>query len=201
MKKGFFLAAVLLCLFTAKSFAQDDKAFSEGSSTISAGYGLGNIWKSVFNLMGSFSGGSYKTSATGPFTVVYEYGISERWSAGISLGYSEVKSTYTDPYDASGNYKQSMTSIGALARFNYHFGHSEKFDPYVGGGLGYYKFKYKYSGTNGDDPYNGVFAFPTALGISAQLGAKYYFASNIGAFAEVGYVAGSIFQLGLTAKF
>jgi outer membrane protein W len=198
MKK--LLAVTLLFLaVNCTAYAQDEStAYYQGSSTISAGYGIGNIWKKLFKLSGAFSGGKYDVSASGPYTLIYEYGVSDKISAGVSLGYSKVEGDYSD----ASNYKytETLTNISALARANYHFGQSEKFDPYLGLGLGYYNFKYEYK-DNDTNPNTTTFAVPSAFGLSAQLGAKYYIASSFGLFAEVGYVAGSYAQVGLTARF
>ncbi len=200
MKKLTLITAIFLMASSTSAFAQYDQAYTQGSSTVSLGYGFGNIWKTLFKLAGGFSGGSYKTTATGPVALTYEYGAAEKISVGIALGYSQVKGTYKDPSEPSYNYEESLTNISALARANYHFGQSDKFDPYVGVGLGYYNFKYKYKDADGGTS-GGSFAVPTAFGFSGQLGAKYYFSSNIGAYLEVGYVGGSIAQIGLTARF
>ncbi|HUS02627.1 MAG TPA: OmpW family outer membrane protein [Chitinophagaceae bacterium] len=191
------LIALVFLFLTTSAFAQDDYAYTQGSSTISAGYGVGNIWKKLFKLSASFSGGTNKVSATGPFTLIYEYGFSDKISAGVAFGYSNVKSDYDD--GAGDKYSESLRNISAIVRANYHFGSSEKLDPYVGLGIGYYNFKYGYDDNSGTPMEN--FAIPTALGYSAQLGAKYYFSSSIGVFAEVGYVAGSYGQVGITARF
>jgi outer membrane protein W len=191
------LSFVVLASFGAS--AQEDRAFSQGKSTVSVGYGLGNIWKSLFTMGSMFStDGSYKTTSTGPFALQYEYGATDKISVGVQVGYSKVGSEYTDQDDVDFNYTQTLTNFGAIVRGNYHFGQSSKFDPYVGIGVGYYNFKYEYKSKESED---FGFAVPSAFGYSAQLGAKYYFAPTFGAYAEVGYVGGSIAQVGLTVKF
>ena len=188
MKK---VTLILALAMTATSlFAQkgkgSDGAFSQGSSTVSLGYGFGNIWKTLLSL------GGESVSATGPLALTYEYGVAEHISAGISLGYSQIKGTV-------GSYEEKLTNFSAVARGNYHFGSSEKFDPYIGLGLGYYNFKWTDNSTGGNSV--ASFSIPGAFGFSAQLGAKYFFTPKFGAYAEIGYVAGSIAQLGVTAKF
>ena len=200
MRKGLILSAAFLCLACAKSFSQDDRAYTQGSSTVSVGYGFGNVWKSLFKLAGAFSGGNYKVSTKGPVALVYEYGAAENISVGVSFGYSQVKGDYKDTSYPEDNYTETLTNISALARANYHFGQSDKFDPYLGIGLGYYNFKYKYKDAQGGTD-NTTFAVPGAFGFSGQLGAKYYFSPAFGVYAEIGYVGGSIAQVGLTAKF
>ena len=202
MKKVLFVSAILLAVSTS-TFAQDDAggAYTQGSSTVAAGYGFGSIWKKLFKLSSMFSGGSYKTSSTGPFSLTYEYGVAEKISVGVAVSYSQVKGTYTDPSNLpEDNYIDKLTNFSVIARGNYHFGSSEKFDPYIGAGVGYYNFKYE--SVYGDGTKTGnLFAIPGAFGFNGQLGAKYYFSPNFGAFAEVGYVAGGFGQVGLVGKF
>ena len=200
MKKTLSLSVLFMLAICSKTFAQDDDfAYSQGSSTFSVGYGFGNIWKSLFKLSGSFSGGNYKVSAIGPVALVYEYGALEKISIGLSVGYSKVKGDYHDPSDPDFDYTETLSSISAIIRGNYHFGSSPKFDPYAGLGLGYYHFSYKYKDKQGTD--NSTFSLPTALALTGQLGAKYYFSPQFGIYAELGYVGGSIAQVGVTAKF
>jgi outer membrane protein W len=181
MKKVLLALTIMLAL-SSSSFAQ---AYTETSSTLSLGYGIGNIWSSLMKL------GGESVSATGPIALTYERGVSEKISVGLAVGYASIKGTQND----GSGFNETLTNFSAVVRGNYHFGSSDKFDPYVGLGLGYYNFTYKNS--NGDQ---GAFIIPSALAVSAQLGAKYYFSSNFGAYGEIGYVAGSILQLGLTYK-
>ncbi|MBI3883848.1 MAG: hypothetical protein HY305_06485, partial [Sphingobacteriales bacterium] len=75
-------------------------------------------------------------------------------------------------------------------------GRFKKFDPYIGGGIGYYHFETKSTNSIAIK----TFYFPDAIAVSSQLGCKYYFSPRIGAYAEVGYVGGSVIQVGITAK-
>lgn len=200
MKKN-LLASTILLAVSASSFAQYDEegAYVQGQSSISAGYGFGNIWKKLFTLAATYSDGAYKVTSTGPFSLTYEYGLSEKISGGIAVSYAQVKAANTDE-EPTLSYKETLTNFSVIARGNYHFGNSEKFDPYIGIGLGYYKFKYEYKDGKGNTD-NNSFAVPGALGFNGQLGIKYYLTPKIGAFAEVGYVVGGLGQIGLTARF
>ena len=206
MKKVIILIAIVsLSAVSTKTFAQDESTAWSGQGTVvvNAGYGFGNIWKALFKAAGSFTGS--KVTATGPVALGFEYGVADRIGVGLQLGYGQVKSVSTDPGGNSNGgdltTTESLTSIQALVRGNYHFGNSEKFDPYVGLGLGYGNFKYKYS--DNDAFYTGtdVFSIPSAFGFSGSLGARYYVASNVGIYAEIGYVSGSLAQVGLSVKF
>lgn len=203
MKKALFVMAVFVMAFSVTTKAQDNEggAFSKGSSYVNLGYGFGSIWKSLFKLSAGFSGGTYKVSSTGPYSFTYEYGVSDKISVGVAASYSQVKGTYTDPTNLpADNYVDKLTNFSVIARGNYHFGHSEKFDPYIGLGLGYYNFKYESKYGDGVTTGN-IFAIPGAFGFNGQLGAKYFFSTNFGIFAEVGYVAGGFGQGGIALKF
>ena len=186
---------ISLLLFNINILSQDtDKqSYIKGGSVIMIGYGLGNIWKTFLNdaISSSIPGITYKVTSTGPVTLVYEYGILRRISAGIALAYSKVKGRYSGYGD---EFIDELTVFSALARANYHFGKSEKFDPYVGAGIGYVNSKYS------NDQSATRNKVPGTLGYSGQLGARYYFNTSLGVYAEIGYVGGSFGQLGITVK-
>jgi outer membrane protein len=212
MKKVVFVSAMLVLALSAKTFAQDgDAAFQKGGSSISLGYGFLSPYKSLFKLSNGILGGgstgvSAKFSSLGPIGVTYEYGASEKIGVGLQVAYSTLKNVETTKDGISAGKDRietlKLTQISAIARVNYHFGSSSKFDPYAGLGLGYGNFKF----TSEDNDPNPLFtgtkiSVPGAFGITGQLGAKYYFSSSIGAYAEIGYLAGSFAQIGITAKF
>jgi len=202
MKKSILLIAVAFAAFSAK--AQDGAAWGgQGTKVVNLGYGVGSIWKTLFKLSGSFS--NSKTTATGPYAVGFEYGVSDHLGVGVQLGYGSVKNVTTDAGANSNGgdliTTEELKSFQFFARGNYHFGSSEKFDPYLGLGLGYGNFKYTYKDNdNGQDVSTG-FKVPSSFIYSGALGARYYFSSNIGVYAEIGYVTGSFFQGGLVVKF
>ncbi|MEJ7625432.1 MAG: OmpW family outer membrane protein [Ferruginibacter sp.] len=185
------MLSLILCL-CFKSFSQSEKAFSKGNSVISAGVGIGNIWKTFLKNAFTYPPGTYNVKTRGTYTLVYEYGFSNRISGGLALGYSDVYGKF-DGYGEK--FTETLTNYSLLVRSNYHFGKIPKFDPYIGAGLGYYRFKYY---NNKPGIVNSK--VPGSFGYSAQLGAHYYFSRHLGAYAEVGYVGGSIGQLGVTYK-
>ena len=196
MKARILFLVITFQLLVGQAGAQNDaKAFEKGSSVISVGLGIGNVWKSFLEDFTSYPDNSYKVSNNGTFSLIYEYGFSKRISAGIALGYYEVEGKFNGA-GTGFTFSETLTNFSILARANYHIGKSKKFDPYVGGGIGYFHFKY-----NNDRPEIINSKSPGAFGYSAQLGARYYFVPNFGVFAEVGYVGGSLFQLGATYKF
>ena len=189
-----FLLAGILFYSASESQVKDKPAYLKGSSMVSVGYGIGNIWKTFLNdaISSSIPGITYKVTAFGPIALNYEYGFLNRFSGGITFAYSKVKGKYSGYGDS---FTDELTITTILARANYHFGKSEKFDPYIGGGMGYVKSKYN------NDQSASRNDVPGLLGYSAQLGGRYYFTPSLGAYAELGYVNGSFVQVGLTARF
>ena len=183
-------------LFFTASKAQviNNAAYYKGSSVVSVGYGIGNIWKTFLNdaVNSTIPGITYKVTAFGPIALNYEYGFLNRFSGGITFAYSKVKGVYSGFGDS---FTDELKITTILARANYHFGKSAKFDPYIGGGMGYVKSKYN------NDQSASRNDVPGLLGYSAQLGGRYYFTPVLGAYAEIGYVNGSFVQVGLTARF
>jgi outer membrane protein W len=192
---------VFVLCFLIHSFClgqYESPAFKKGQSTIAAAHGIGNFWRELFNFTIPPNGGTYDVSSTGPYSLVYEYGFSNRISAGIALGYSSISAVYK--YQGFRN-DEKFTNYAILARGNYHFGKVRNFDPYIGIGAGYFNFKYTSKDNSGSTtPGTGV-KVPGAFGYSGVLGGKYYFYRSFAAVAEVGYVAGSYAQAGLSIKF
>ena len=187
------LLAVNLFFTDSKAQLKNNAAYYKGSSVASVGYGIGNIWKTFLNdaVSSTIPGITYKVTAFGPIALNYEYGFLNRFSGGITFAYSKVKGVYSGFGDS---FTDELKITTILARANYHFGKSAKFDPYIGGGMGYVKSKYN------NDQSASRNDVPGLLGYSAQLGGRYYF-TPVGTYAEIGYVNGSFVQVGLTARF
>ena len=191
-----FLPVILLSIIsiTNKAQAQPEKfaVYEKGTSSLVVGQGIGNIWKTFMKQAINYPGISYKVSSLGPLTLIYEYGFGKRISGGLALGYSRITGKYSGFGD---EFTDRLTIFSALARANYHFGHSSRFDPYIGIGVGYVRSKYDNSGSNSNRSVPGEF------GYSGQLGAKYLFTPHFGVYAEAGYVGGSFVQAGLAVIF
>ena len=186
MKK---ISAIFLLLIIS-GFAVFAQQQNEKKWTLSAGYGIGNVWV-YFLEHNSFIKDipDYKVSSVGPFTICLEDFISNKVSLGFSASYSVVKGE-TKRFLVD----EQISIFTALARANYHFGHLKKLDPYIGAGLGYVRSVYK---NNNSIPG----PVPGEFGYSAQIGAHYYFTKRIGLYGELGYVNGSFLQLGGVVKF
>ncbi len=188
MKKVFAISILMVVFFNA-STAQ---TFQKKDVHISIGYGIGNVWKMY--LKDAFSFPQYYTvRSTGPFCVLVDYAFHKKISAGIAAGYSETRGS------AEYNgflFKERLNAFSILARANYHPFTIKNFDPYIGGGIGYYHFKY----INELDS-SATHKVPGNLGYSAQLGARYHITPKLAVYAELGYIGGSLAQTGLTIKF
>ena len=123
-----------------------------------------------------------------------DYGIHPDITVGAEFRFGG-KSDRLHDYD----YKYNWLAIGFNG--NYHFntliGIPNNWDFYAGATVGFNSFTYRNTDYPGwSDPHS------SGVGVSAQVGGRYYFSNNFGVNAEVN--AGSIFnggKLGITYKF
>jgi hypothetical protein len=168
---------VLCCaLFLSLLAGAQNGGYAKGDKLLNVGVGINSY----------YSGGI-------PFGASFEVGITDDISVGGNVDYLSYK------YKELGNFKFTALYFGA--RGSYHFNTllnigNEKVDLYGGAALGYRVFSWKddYSGGGLKSSYgSGVY-----LGIFA--GGKYYFASNIGAFVELGAIGSTNARLGVAFK-
>lgn len=171
MKKIQFTFLLAVALLAGtQSFAQFVP--DKGTKLLNAGIGLGG-----YGGIG-FAGGGLAFGAS------FEVGVIPNLTVGAIGSFRS--------YSGFGSYY----SIGG--RGSYHFNQllniaDEKIDLYAGLGLVYSGFSYKDSFVSSAYNYGGV-------GLGLHLGGRYFFAENIGAFAETG-VGFAPLQLGVTFKF
>jgi len=173
MKKGKLILSILLLTAAATSVnAQSVK----GKNFVNAGIGLGTY-------------GLYGTGGL-PITASYEHGFTDDISAGVYVGFVGRK------YANDWKYRYKVFGVRGSYHFNDLLNVTEpKLDVYGGASILYrsYTLKYeaegqKYKSTDGD----------VTIGIHAA--ARYMFAENVGAYAEVGYGLSPL-QLGVTFVF
>jgi hypothetical protein len=172
-------AVSIALLLSVTGFAQkgEGSAFSKGTSDINIGVGIGTFY---------WGSGVTNTLGVNP-TFSYEYGVSDKFSVGGHLSYSAAKfSSY--------GYEVKYSGILIGPRGSYHFGTSEKFDPYVGATLGYVIVS-----VSDNTGYPGAKA--SGLGLGGFLGARYFPGSSVGFHAELGYTSFSFLTAGVSFKF
>ena len=185
--------------------------FQKGVQVISVGYGAPNLGKLAFKAIDRIHP-TAEYGGIGPIYLKYEYAIFDKVGLGVTLRYlnSRVEFPTVGPnYDADGNvtagdstytYTQTLNSIGAMVRGNYHFGTGRQFDPYMGIGLGYGNNTTK-ADLGGD--LNGLAVSidsPIPIAIEATIGARYFFTEKIGAYAEIGF-SQAVINGGIAIKF
>jgi opacity protein-like surface antigen len=181
----------------------------EGKNMVDLGVGFGG------GLSGYSYGAGYTNSGGIGFFAKFEHMLTGNIGLGLSVSYASLTETATgtDYYNTppyaqfSYTFGWKYTALGIMVRGAYHFTVNDNFDPYVGLGLGYFSF----SATSFDnDPNNAssngvTLVAPSlgGLGYTVFAGARYYFASSIGAFLELGFdgYAGNLVKVGLALKF
>ena len=183
-------------------FSQESKSFGEGKMAISVGYGAmsGGFLKVLLKTYEDEAG--YNFTSFGPIHFRGEYGLSDGVGLVVSVNHNSWQASWThmDSSLTSPIYhdevKRSVTSI--LARLNFHFGVTEKIDPYFGVGAGYRIVDFSFNST--DVNYGFSFKSPFHAGFETTVGVRCYLTKSIGVYGEIG-LAQSLLQGGLVASF
>lgn len=190
-KKMYLLVAVMLLALSVKAQETEGIVYQKGDNILNAGLGLG------FYDYGYFGS---RTSSFPALTANYEIGFHKYFGVGPYVGYK----SWNYDFAGGGGYGFSILSVGARGSFHYSSLLNEaldmdindkKLDLYVVLILGL-EFQ-TYSGDYGpyfDDDTNIEPRF------GPSLGARYYFNSNIGVFAEGGRGAFSWLTIGVSFK-
>ena len=196
MKLRFIFTCLMLFAFT---ISKAETGFANGTNAINLGLGLGGYY-------GGYYSGLSGHTASPVFSFSFEHG---QWDAGPGViswgayaGYKTVRLHRNYNYGFGGySYTQKWNYIilGARAAWHYTELPVDKLDLYGGVMAGLYIETYSYSdndpGYDYDDYSGGTAVYP-----SFYVGARYWFASNVGAFAEAGYGA-SFLSVGISFKF
>ena len=168
------------------------QAFEQGKSQISLGYGAVNTTQSLLSTSYPAEYPNYTFTALGPMFLKYEFGVSEKVGFGLNVAYADAGIEYDNGAERA-SLKWWDTSLNA--RVNRHFGSHDKFDPYIGVGMGYKFGKWKVEGDDNAEERKALIP----LGFETTFGARYMITPNIGIFSEVG-IAKGIIQGGLNFK-
>lgn len=138
--------------------------------------------------------GTFSLSGTGgiPLIVSAEHGFADQVSAGVVAGF--VKTRIQE------DYHYSYYIVGA--RGSYHFNellnvNEEGLDIYGGASLFYRGYKARYKNFNGT---GDLVTSGGGIDFGIHAGARYMFAGNVGAFAELGYGISPL-HLGVSVRF
>ena len=202
LKSHIFFRLILIIVAISGAVSETYAQFFEKDNlVISAGMGGPNLQKSIIRLALNFEE-DYKINGLGVFHAKLEYGINENFGLGLSTNYSSAKMVakeadffnnsiiHTNVYE--------LSSLKFNLRGNYHFGNSEKFDTYLGGGIGMGITKYK-SSSNDPNFNKEDISIPFALGLEATIGLRYYPVNWLGVYSEFG-LSKSIIQGGIVIK-
>ena len=178
MIKKVFLAALAL---GSVSLANAQEIFHKGSTAVNVGVGIGSIYSNV---------------TIPPLSASLDYGVADNLindnngsiSVGGYVGYTATSAAY-----GISKYRTSYAILGARGAFHYQF--APKLDTYAGLMLSYNLASSSWSG----EAIPAVKAANSDLGITAYLGARYFFTESVGAFAELGYGISNL-NLGVTFK-
>lgn len=205
---------VLSALFASANFS-NAQVYDKGNFAVDAFYGFPNLLSGLVRTAAS----TYETSKVttlGPLGVTAEYLLTEKFGIGLEATYMSInaKYSYTQSsyyYDNNTNnyvttssnvdYEDKYTRLRVLPRVNFHFGNSDRFDPYLTAGIGYANFKSTH--TSSDASYSGTgldFTTPGNLATRVGFGVRYFFTDNFGFMAEGG-IGGPLVRVGLSAKF
>ncbi len=172
--------------------SQSSDTYGVGTNTISAGIGLGS----------SIGSGYTYGSQTPGLSLHYDRGIWEAGPGVISLGayvgYKAFKYNYSDNFGDNATEKWNYTIIGVRGAWHFTGLNVDNLDLYAGVMLSYNDLSFSYSDNQGG-AYSGS-NYGSAVGFTGFVGAKYFFAGDLGAFAEIGYGV-SILNIGLSYKF
>ena len=130
-----------------------------------------------------------------PISVSAEYGLPK---LPLSIGGYFGITGYDEEISSSSSYKGTLIGLGAKA--SWHFNFLKNLDTYASLVLGYLIYneevKTTILGTTVTDGYDlSTFYY------GFNLGARYFFTNNIGAYVELGYSAVSVVSAGLSLKF
>lgn len=219
MKAKIITAALLFTTLTSIAQTQGMKPLStgkvvkQGTILIDGYYGLPFLLGSYLKGLNGSAGGSVITGlSTQNLNHIggrFEYMLSEKFGMGLEYTYARVTVKYIDSYTnssggaSSQSFTDAITKQRILLRMAFHFGESDKLDPYFCFGGGYKSAKYTSNNSNNTQAeLETISAALNLIPVSFRVGGgvRYFFTENIGVNAEVG-LGGPVVQAGISAKF
>ena len=166
-----------------------------------------------YTLSSMWSNSSYESMSTKQspmFNFGVDYGLSDKFSAGVAFGYQTAK-VNIDSYEYNSNTGNSdlVTNTDSWKRIHfavkgdYHIIAKKHISLYTGVKIGYNKYSMTSTYTKYDPSYvSRLNVTPSPVSLQAHFGINYYFNGMIGFNAEVGIGYGGpyIFAAGLAVK-
>lgn len=176
------------------------KAFEKNRIYLSGGYGFGNLGVAVFRDLGSV----LDTRAIGPLHFKAEYAVTEKLGIAVHYAYTQAElKTIDENVDVIINgipdklrWDATWRSYSFLLRMNRHFGENEKWDPYLGMGMGFRDWNY--SATSNENKKSEQDALVN-VGFETTFGVRYFPLPWLGFYSELG-LSKSLIQFGITGK-
>jgi len=199
----FFISIAILSNTTnAQENVNSGTGFYKDRSNVCIGYGFPYLTASIAKVLtNNNNDNNISTISIGPIYAKYEYAVTDHIGVGINLAYAST--TLYNSYQLIGSTfieKVNQMTISGLLRLNYHILSHQKFDPYIGAGLGYRFVRNEYYS---NEPFIDelILDYPFfPLGGDFTLGARYFLTDNFGIYAEAG-LAKSPVQIGLSLAF
>lgn len=170
--------------------------FDEGDNVLGLGVGL----------LGGYSVGWSGTGVTQSpaLNLHFDHGMGDlgagTWGLGGYVGYKTIgyKSDY---FYYNYDYHYTYLVIGARGTWHYNEWHGENWDTYGGLMLAYRSVSWKDNTDYGAYGYLNNYSYSgSGMGLSAFVGARYFFSDKFGAYGELGYGL-TWLQLGVSLKF
>jgi hypothetical protein len=195
-------AFIALCILFNVSQVKAQK--EKGQSVITAGVGY-----SLVGIIGTAFADAIKSNTTVKMKNIpvimgaYDFGISEKFSVGLSYTYQSLSAEYDnyvkDTITYYGNFKDKITRQNIGIRPLFHFGDNEDLDTYFGARLSYTLWNYTTTTNNTIEDFDDLFVGRPRF--QALVGARYFFTDLIGFNFELA-IGPSYFGLfGLNVKF
>ena len=145
-------------------------------------------------------------SNIGPLGLTASYTLDSKIALGVDFNYTRCKTSFdyfeTSTDSISGdtyNMDAQRAVIRAMARFDAHFGESERFDPYLSFGIGYRTTSTSYAS---DRP--GFVETPREtlipLALRLAFGANIWIIDELGVLLETGLGGGGLGRFGVTYR-